>query len=222
MLMGQFSIIKSFENFAGLGAEWVMWLMLGLGFVMIILAIERAVLFGKTRADAAALGRELAELLAAGKVEEARARFAQGASMEQRVVADGLAKFHSGPVFAEQIMMSTLSREKQRFNRYLSYFGTIGNNTPFIGLFGTVIGIILAFKELGLNPKGGLEVIGPLIAEALVATAVGLFVAIPAVVLFNWFKSSVKERVGNTEFLMRIVLAYLNESPRPTRGTQEG
>jgi biopolymer transport protein ExbB/TolQ len=211
--MGNFSIIKSFENFAGLGAEWVMWLMLGLGFVMIVLAIERLTLLSKTRVDAAALGRALAELLSEGKVEEARARCADGSSMEERVVADGLAKFHSGPIFAEQLMMSTLTREKQRFNRYMSYFGTIGNNTPFIGLFGTVIGIILAFKELGLNPKGGLEVIGPLIAEALVATAVGLFVAIPAVVIFNWFKSMVKERVGNTEFLMRIVLAYLNESP---------
>ena len=107
-------------------------------------------------------------------------------------------------------MLSTLTREKQRYNRYLSYFGTIGNNTPFIGLFGTVIGIIIAFKELGANPKGGLEVIGPSISEALVATAVGLLVAIPAVVLFNWFKAEVKERISNTDFLMRIVLAHVD------------
>ena len=216
--MGQFSIIKSFENFASLGAEWVMWLMIILGFVMIVIAIERLILFFKTKVDVASLGRALAEDLSEGQVERACARFSEGSAMEHRVVADGLAKFHSGPVFAEQIMMSTLAREKQRFNRFLSYFGTLGNNTPFIGLFGTVIGIILAFKELGLNPKGGLEVIGPLIAEALVATAVGLFVAIPAVVIFNWFKSMLKERVSNTEFLMRIVLAYLHEEQgaRPT------
>jgi len=209
--MGQFSIIRSFENFASLGAEWVMWLMIILGFIMIVIAIERLMLFMKSQVDVATLGRELAERLSEGDVEGARERFDAGSAMEHRVIADGLAQFHKGPIFAEQIMMSTLTREKQRFNRFLSYFGTLGNNTPFIGLFGTVIGIILAFKELGLNPKGGLEVIGPLIAEALVATAVGLFVAIPAVVLFNWFKSMVKERIGNTEFLMRIALAYLNE-----------
>ena len=213
--MGQFSIIRSFENFASLGAEWVMWLMIILGFIMIVFAIERLTLFLKSQVDVASLGRELAERLSEGHVAQARERFEKGSSMEHRVIADGLAQFHKGPVFAEQIMMSTLTREKQRFNRFLSYFGTLGNNTPFIGLFGTVIGIILAFKELGLNPKGGLEVIGPLIAEALVATAVGLFVAIPAVVLFNWFKSMLKERIGNTEFLMRIVLAYLNDTEAP-------
>ena len=106
-----------------------------------------------------------------------------------------------------------MARERQRYNRYLSYFGTIGNNTPFIGLFGTVIGIILAFK-VRRKSKGGLEVIGPLISEALVATAVGLFVAIPAVVIFSWFKSMVKERISNTDFLMRIVLAHLGEAQR--------
>lgn len=217
--MDQFSIIRSFENFASLGAEWVMWLMIILGFIMIVIAIERLMLFMKSQVDVASLGRELAEHLSEGQIQQAKVNFEKGSSMEHRVIADGLAQFHKGPIFAEQIMMSTLTREKQRFNRFLSYFGTLGNNTPFIGLFGTVIGIILAFKELGLNPKGGLEVIGPLIAEALVATAVGLFVAIPAVVIYNWFKSMLKERVGNTEFLMRIVLAYLNDEeiqqPKP-------
>ena len=91
------------------------------------------------------------------------------------------------------------------------YFGTVGNNAPFIGLLGTVIGIIVAFRELGANPKGGLEVVGPGIAEALVATAVGLLVAIPAVVIFNVLKGQVKTRVGNTDFLGRIVMAWIQE-----------
>jgi biopolymer transport protein ExbB len=207
----QFSIIKAFENFAELGAEWVMWLMVILGFVMIVLTIERLVLFLRTRVDAPSIARELISLLNQGKIKEAKTSLTQGISMEQRVIADGLEVYHQGPVFVEQMMMSALAREKQRFNRYLSYFGTLGNNTPFIGLFGTVIGIIIAFKQLGANPKGGLEVIGPAISEALVATAVGLLVAIPAVVLFNLFKSMLKIRLGNTDYLMRIILAYLHD-----------
>ena len=210
-----FSIIKAFENFAALGAEWVMWLMVVLGFVMLVLAIERFILFIRTRVDAPQIARELVEFLNEGRVNEAQIRLTQGVSMEQRVLSDGLSKYDRGSVFVEQIMMSSLAREKQRYNRYLSFFGTIGNNTPFIGLFGTVIGIIIAFKELGLNPKGGLEVIGPSISEALVATAVGLFVAIPAVVLFNGFKSMMRERVSNTDFLMRIVLAHLSQVRNP-------
>lgn len=210
--MREFSIIEAFNNFAELGAEWVMWLMLILGFGMIILAIERFLLLTKTKVDATQIARDLVDHLDRDRAALAQVKVADGNSMEQRVIFDGLAQYNRGRLYVEQIMMSTLTRERQRYNRYLSYFGTIGNNTPFIGLFGTVIGIILAFKELGVNPKGGLEVIGPLISEALVATAVGLLVAIPAVVLFNWFKSEVKERVSNTDFLMRIILAHLGQS----------
>ena len=85
-----------------------------------------------------------------------------------------------------------------------------------MGLFFGHIGIIIAFKQLGENPKGGLEVIGPAISEALVATAVGLLVAIPAVVLFNLFKSMLKVRIGNTDYLMRIILAYLHDQTQST------
>ena len=205
------NIIQTFEKFAELGAEWVMWLMLILGLVMIVIAIERFLLLNKTKVDAPELARSLVDFLDRGQAQIAKSKLTDGLSMEQRVLADGLSQYHRGSTYVEQIMLSTLARERQRYNRYLSYFGTIGNNTPFIGLFGTVIGIILAFKKLGENPKGGLEVIGPLISEALVATAVGLFVAIPAVVLFNWFKSEVKERISNTDFLMRIVMAHLGD-----------
>ena len=205
------NIIQTFEKFAELGAEWVMWLMLILGFGMIVIAIERILLLSKTKVDAPAIARKLVDFLDRGQAAQAKQSLTDGLSMEQRVLADGLSQYQRGAVYVEQIMLSTLARERQRYNRYLNYFGTIGNNTPFIGLFGTVIGIILAFKKLGENPKGGLEVIGPLISEALVATAVGLFVAIPAVVIFNWFKAAVKERISNTDFLMRIVLAHLGE-----------
>nr|ADI18901.1 biopolymer transport proteins [uncultured delta proteobacterium HF0010_08B07] len=208
------NIIQTFEKFAELGAEWVMWLMLILGFGMIIIAIERLLLLSKTKVDAPDIARKLVDFLDRGQAAQAKQSLTDGLSMEQRVLADGLSQYQRGAVYVEQIMLSTLARERQRYNRYLNYFGTIGNNTPFIGLFGTVIGIILAFKKLGENPKGGLEVIGPLISEALVATAVGLFVAIPAVVIFNWFKSMVKERISNTDFLMRIVLAHLGEARR--------
>ena len=106
--MGQFSIIRSFENFASLGAEWVMWLMIILGFIMIVIAIERLMLFLKSQVDVASLGRELAERLSEGQVAQAKKSFQQGSSMEHRVIADGLAQFHKGPVFAEQIMICLL------------------------------------------------------------------------------------------------------------------
>ncbi len=130
------------------------------------------------------------------------------AEQPEKVIADALSNFEAGPTVVEQSIESALAAQRQQYDRYLTYFGTLGNNAPFIGLFGTVIGIIVAFQALGKNPKGGLEVVGPGIAEALVATAVGLLIAIPAVVMFNVFKGQVKTRVGNTSYLGGIVLAW--------------
>ena len=206
-----FSIIQAFLNFAELGAEWVMWLMLALGFAIIVVVVERLRLYLSTRIDAPRLARELVKLLDEGRTEEARRLVSTGNAMEERVVADALEAMPRGAFAVEQIMASSLARERQRFDRFLSYIGTVGNNAPFIGLFGTVIGIILAFKRLGENPKGGLEIVGPAIAEALVATAVGLMVAIPSVAFYNYFKGSQKVRIGNTDFLSRIVLASMSK-----------
>jgi biopolymer transport protein ExbB len=202
-----FSIIQAFMNFSDLGAEWVMWLMVGLGFLMIVITVERLRLYLTTRIDAPALARGLVEALDAGDMDKARKLVSAGKAMEERVVADALEAMPRGVFVVEQLLASSVARERLRYDRFLSLLGTVGNNAPFVGLFGTVIGIILAFKQLGANPKGGLEVVGPAIAEALVATAVGLLVAIPCVAIFNFFKNMLKERVNNTEFLSRIVLA---------------
>ena len=95
--------------------------------------------------------------------------------------------------------------EKVRLERNLAFLGTLGANAPFIGLFGTVLGIIKAFKDLaesGLKPGGetSTEVMSG-ISEALVATAVGLLVAIPAVVAYNIFQRRVKRTMGEAESL---------------------
>jgi biopolymer transport protein ExbB len=205
-----FSVIAAFLNFAELGPEWVMYLMIALGFVMIALSVERAWLYSSTRVDVPALARGLVDHLDRGDVEAARKLVTSGRALEERVVADALEVWSRGPFAVEQILASSVARERQRYERYLTYLGTVGNNAPFIGLLGTVIGIIVSFQALGRNPKGGLEVVGPGIAEALVATAVGLVVAIPAVVAFNTFKAQVKARVGNADFLGRIILAAMS------------
>ncbi len=206
-----FNIIQAFLNFANLGAAWVMWLMVALAVVLFALVVERLRLFRKTRIDAPGIGRALMEHLEHGEIEKARTLFAGGLAMEERVIADGLSAWQRGPRAAEQIMKSSLERERQRFERFISYMGTVGSNAPFIGLFGTVIGIVVSFQDLAANPKGGMEVVGPGIAEALVSTAVGLIVAIPAVLAFNHFRGALAKRIGNVEFLSGIVLAQLNQ-----------
>jgi biopolymer transport protein ExbB len=217
-----FSIISAFLSFAELGAEWVMYLMVALGFIMIVLFVERLRLYLSTRVDAPSIGRALIDALAKGDLKAARAPLSGGNAMEERVLADAIDAYAGGPNMVEQVIASSLAREKQRYDRFLNYFGTLGNNAPFVGLFGTVIGIIVSFQRLGENPKGGLEVVGPGIAEALVATAVGLLVAIPSVVAYNYFKGMQKQRLGNVEFLARIVLARLNDATPATADKPAG
>ncbi len=204
-----FSVIDAFLRFANLGAEWVMWLLVALGLARAVLVLERLRLYLTTRIDTPSVGRSLVERLEADDLDGARALVARGRAMEERVLADALEVYGQGAAVVEQIIASAVERERQRFDRFLGFMGTLGSNAPFVGLLGTVVGIIVAFQQLAQNPKGGLEVVGPGIAEALVATAVGLLVAIPAVVAFNSFKGTVRERLGNTDLLGRIVLARL-------------
>lgn len=206
-----FDIVEAFLHFANLGAAWVMWLMIALAIALVAVVVERGVLYRRTRVNAPQLGRALIDYLEQGQLEGARLLLAPGRGMEERVIADGLSAWPRGARAVELVMKSSLERERQRFERFLGFIGTLGNNAPFVGLFGTVVGIVVSFQDLAANPKGGMAVVGPGIAEALVATAVGLLVAIPAVVAFNSFKTLVNTRIGNVEFLSGIVLSQCNQ-----------
>ena len=91
----------------------------------------------------------------------------------------------------------------------MSFLATIASNAPFIGLFGTVLGIIRSFKDLSGNISEASSAVMAGIAEALIATAVGLLVAIPAVVAFNYFKGKVKRAMNNTHLLSKVLLSHL-------------
>jgi biopolymer transport protein ExbB len=168
-----------------------------------------------TRIDVNKLARQLLRLLQDGRLDEARDLVKTGRAIEERVISDALSLYTEGPGAVEEIVQASLIKERQRYERSLSYLGTVGSNAPFIGLLGTVIGVILAFAELGRNPKGGLEVVGPGISEALVATAVGLVVAIPSLISFNWMKGLLKRRLANSDFLARIVVTQLKRKNAP-------
>lgn len=208
----EFSLIELFTKLAGLGAEWVMWLLLGLAALGTIIAFERVYLFVTTQVNVTTIARNMMGLLEKGEIDGARKLFESGKAMEERVVSDALSMYERGPDAVEEVARASLIRERQRYERALIFLGTIGSNGPFIGLLGTVIGVILSFGELGRNPKGGLEVVGPGISEALVATAVGLLVAIPSVMAFNAFKNAMKKRSNNTDFLLRLIIAQLRRN----------
>ena len=121
-------------------------------------------------------------------------------SMELEVAHQVLENWNSSEDTLDNLVQKTILANRQSYEKNIAYFGIVGSNAPFVGLLGTVIGVIISFKELGDNPKGGLEVVGPGISEALVATAVGLLVAIPAVVMFNFSKGRLATCSSDTFF----------------------
>jgi biopolymer transport protein ExbB len=198
-------------------AEWVLWLLVILSVFSIALMLERAVYFATHRLPDS---EGLAVRLARGELEAVRAAVGQRKGMEAAVLREALASVEQGPDTVEQVIASTVARERPQYERYLSFLGTLGNNAPFIGLFGTVLGIIKAFNDLGaMQAKGGgnmQQTVMAGISEALVATAVGLAVAIPAVVAFNIFNRRLKTLTSRTTALGHALVGSLRaRGPQP-------
>ncbi|HUJ60731.1 MAG TPA: MotA/TolQ/ExbB proton channel family protein [Kofleriaceae bacterium] len=194
-------------DLAGTGATWVLYFLIALSSVQLAIILERAVVYRRARAPRT-LRRDLRIALERGG-SKAAAQVAAGPSLEARVIASGAASAERGPEAAQEIMRSTLVEEKLRLERGLALLGTLGNNAPFLGLFGTVLGVIHATADLSTTAghAGGQVMAG--ISEALVSTAVGLLVALPAVAAYNYFTRVVKTRALAAEALGGELIARL-------------
>lgn len=202
-----------------IGAEWVLWVLVAVSVASVFFMLERVVFYARRKVDVQALRRKVEPLFEAGDFEEAASVLEEFAeTMEARVVLFGLRDWKRGADSVEDRMSGALATEKNRYSRFLAFLGTVGNNAPFIGLFGTVLGIIGAFDSLGAGTDEASQQVMAAIGEALVATGVGLLVAIPAVIAFNTFKTRVKHTVAQTELLGRTLLAYLREDAEPPSG----
>ncbi len=200
--------------FAMLGAGWVLWLLIILSVVGLAIIIERAIQLFVARDDIDQLQDDVETLLEKNEVDTAKGRLASSRSVEARIVAAGLGAIGEGPASVEERMASETQRSKLKLERNLAFLGTVGNNAPFVGLLGTVIGIIRAFHTL--NASAGQVTAGLMseVGEALVATAVGILVALPAVAAYNYFQRAIKARLGRADALGRQVLAYVKSSAR--------
>ena len=205
-------------NFARGGGEWILWLLVFLSVASFIVFAERLVFLQKSSADADALRLRLIDRLRDGQTSELLADLKDSTSMQARVVSYGLRDAHRGPEAVLELCRGALGVEKLRYEKGLSILATIGSNAPFIGLFGTVMGVIMAFDQLRnadmAADTGQSSAVMGAIAEALVATGVGLLVAIPAIIFFNVLKVRIKASVSSTGLLVDTMVAYLrSETP---------
>jgi biopolymer transport protein ExbB len=165
--------------------------------------IDRYIAFNAARKQSRAFAPAVAGALRDGKIEEAiRIAERNKKSHLAKVVTAGLQEFRahsdSNEISGEQVEASKRALERAEaivhaeLKRGLSSLATIGSTAPFVGLLGTVVGILTAFKKISETKAAGLASVAGGISEALVTTAVGLFVAIPAVMMFNYFTGKVE------------------------------
>ncbi len=201
-----------------IGASPIMYLMLALSVVSVAVMIERALFFFRVRENLQRLAADLAQSLDRDDIASAKQLVLGSRSAESAIVAAGLSRMEHGAAAVEEAMSGASAVQRMRLERRLGFLGTLGNNAPFVGLLGTVIGIVQAFDHLeaaGAAAGGGaMNGVMGAIAEALVATAIGLVVAIPAVAAFNAFQRRIKVILGNAEALRHIVLSYVKAVPR--------
>ena len=215
------NIERAFNSAAHLGASWVLWLLIGLSVVGFGIMLERLLFFLLTRQNSDALKVLIERAFSEKNPLQVRRRLDEMASIEARILSAGLAA--TLPEEAEQRMAAETQLQRIRAEKNLAFLGTLGNNAPFVGLLGTVIGIMGAFAQLdaasGQLTSGLMAEIG----EALVATAVGLLVALPAVAAYNFFQRIISVRLSQGDALGRYLIAtLLCQADQPPKSERRG
>jgi biopolymer transport protein ExbB/TolQ len=207
-------IVHSLLKIALLGATWVLYVLLALSIVSISAMLERFLFFRKNKRAGKALDDALSTALENNDYPAARRALDASPSLEASILREALVWKKGGPEAVNDALDSALGRAREGLDRGANLLGTLGNNAPFIGLFGTVIGVIEAFSHLGSSAQGaGMAKVMGGIAEALIATGVGIFVAIPAVVAYNLIQKKAGEIEGHAQSLARLVTAWLHTYP---------
>lgn len=209
-----------------LGAEWVLILLVGISLLSITLIFERIFFYHSASSDLRHFRQKIRQATLEGKWDEAirtaEARMKQQEKSSQDLETEMALLLLRSRKTSETSPRSSIEalselgkdamvRGKLHWDRNLSLLATIGSNAPFVGLFGTVLGIIKAFHDLSQQSATGAQTVSTGISEALVATAVGLLVAIPAVISFNLFQRRVKRATAEAEALKSFLIYKLGE-----------
>lgn len=203
------------KDWALSGGDWVIWGLFACSAAAFAVIIERAIVLRRELSAAEALSAAFLAGLGGGlETVEKAAKAHPGAAA--RVLQAGLSQAHRSPAGVEDHLAAASLVEKRFLDHRLIVLGTLGNNAPFIGLFGTVLGVIRAFHDLSAQAGAGPEVVMAGLSEALIATAVGLLVAIPCVVAYNYLQKRARDILSTTESLGHMMVAQVRAA-QPAR-----
>ena len=208
----------------GLFAKTIVCVMAIMSVASLLVTFERIFVFIKSRSQSRAFAEKMAKLLAGGDLAgAAAANLGKDVGHLGRVINAGLTAFRIAPKNRDAAVESVAralerqaQREVQSLKRGLGLLATVGSTAPFVGLLGTVMGIVNSFQSMAATGSGGLGTVSAGIAEALITTAFGLLVAIPAVMAFNSLQGWVDDRTvdiseSSNEFLDFVARHYSSQ-----------
>ncbi len=201
-------LIEKFYIIAGLGHVVTLWILILLSVLSIGFILERFWFFKKLNKGSEAIREALQLSLTNDDHSEIQNYAANEEGYEAEALKYGLRHLNkSGTEGLEEVFSSYILSVKPELDRFLNMLATIGSNAPFIGLLGTVFGIMEAFKALAVS-EGNPSVVMSGISQALLATAIGLLVAIPATIFYNHFQKKSKSITNNILNLKDICIVY--------------
>lgn len=201
-------LTDKFFAIAELGHEATLWLLIALSVFSVAFILERFFTLRKARGQSEKVALRVRETLQSNTLNEIEELSRERDSFEGRALTYGLRHIKErGIEGLEEVFNSYALVERGNLDRYLNFLATVGSNAPFIGLLGTVFGVMDAFRGLATS-QGDASAVMLGISKALVATAVGLMVAIPAVIAYNYFQRQVRSILNNLESVRDLCLAY--------------
>jgi len=179
---------------------FTMYILLFCSFLSVTVFLDRMIYYRKrSKTKRAEFMTRIARALKGGDIEKVMEICRETLAPFSNVVYSGLELYGHQEKEISNAMEREITIETTKLERYTGIVGTIGNTAVYIGLFGTVLGIIRAFHDISGAGTGGMSIVIGGIAEALVCTATGLFVAIPAVIAFNYFAKKVENFMNDME-----------------------
>jgi biopolymer transport protein ExbB len=207
--VGNINYIKIFFE------SFTLWILLGCSILAFTVALERLFYFRRTKFKPKKFLEILSriqELVPKNSTEDLLDLTHTLKGPIPDLVRTAIVNRHRSKVELDELLTAARMEQRLILERYLGILGTLGNTAPFIGLFGTVVGIVKAFHDLAVSGSGGPAVVAAGISEALVATAAGLLVAIPSVIIYNYFMKRVKEMATIMEVSSIRLLVVLHGS----------
>jgi biopolymer transport protein ExbB len=187
----------------------VLFILLALSIISIGMILERLFVLGKISSQSAKVRARIKMALQANSVEDIEDIAKDPHSLEGRAANYALRHMKdAGSNGMPELFNSFALSERPELDKRLGFLATVGSNAPYIGLFGTVLGIMKAFQDLASSTEAGQQTVMAGISSALIATAAGLFVAIPAVIFYNYFNRQVRSIFQSLESVKELALAY--------------